>query len=343
MITPRPTFLEIRHLSKYYREKTGWLSSNRKTIDAVRDVSLTIYRGECLALVGESGSGKTTLGRCLVGLIKPDEGELIYQGKNLLQLKESEIHPFRQKFQMIFQHPEQALNPRQTIRSALEEPLKVVKKLKGLPLKNRVEELLSQVGLSREVLDRFPAELSGGQKQRVAIARALSVEPELLVADEPTSSLDATYRFQILNLLKELQKRFHLTIFFISHDLAMVSAIADRIAVMYGGKVVEVVEESGFSTRVKHPYTKILLNAALPEEQSWIETDRASLIKGENISREGCGFRYRCPYVIEKCHTEPVGLKELSPGHQVACHQIEANPLVLEDVERFSEKWGEEK
>lgn len=228
----------------------------------VEEVSLEIRAGECLALVGETGSGKSTLGKCLVRLLRADAGSIVYDGRDLCRLSEKEFRPLRQKFQMIFQNPAQALNPRQSVADCLAEVMKVHRRCSNGELPHRVNELLVLVGLNESFAGRLPHELSGGQRQRVAIARSLAAEPVFVVADEPTSSLDAAIKRQILDLLQDLRQRLGLTVLLISHDLAAVGSIADRIAVMQHGRLVEVAPTESLLRAPSHPYTRLLLESA---------------------------------------------------------------------------------
>lgn len=252
---------EISNLTKSFRASSG-LFSKRKRHVVIEDFSFKIYTGECVALVGESGSGKTTIGRCLLRLVKPDRGQIWHDGADLLKLPEAKFRRLRPKFQMIFQDPSQALNPRQSVRAALIEPLKVWGHCRRQELSERAEQLLSMVGLEVNLQTRFPNELSGGQRQRVAIARAIATRPEFIIADEPTSSLDALSKRKIVALLKDLQQRLGLTLLLISHDLALVSEVSDRIAVLYRGSLVETASTRSLLSRPRHPYTKQLLGSA---------------------------------------------------------------------------------
>ncbi len=238
------------------------MAGSHRITAAVNDVSLDIFKGETLALVGESGSGKTTLGRCLLRLTPANNGSILYDGVDFLELPEKTFRPFRRKFQMIFQDPAQALNPMMAIKTNLEEPLRVHKGYRGIALESRVKELLDQVGLSTEIIYRLPHQLSGGQRQRVAIARALSLEPNFIIADEPMSSLDALHKQQIMELLIALKQQFSLTMVFITHDLAIAARMADRIAVMYQGKIVEFAETTRLIRSPAHPYSQKLVAAA---------------------------------------------------------------------------------
>lgn len=259
----KPTrLLQIKNLSKCYPREAAAFFAPAQHDFVLKDVSFDLIAGESLAIVGESGSGKTTLGRCLIRLLSADSGQIFYKGQDLLQLSQKEFLPFRQEFQMIFQNPLQALNPRQRIRSCLAEPMKVFGRMTETALQTRIEFLLEQVGLSPELLSSLPAQLSGGQRQRVTIARALAMNPSLLIADEPTSSLDAAIKHQVVRLLQQLKENLDFTLLIITHDLGVVSAIADRIAVMHRGKIVELATTQEILYAPKHPYTRKLLAAS---------------------------------------------------------------------------------
>ena len=254
-------FLKIRNLSKKYQGNYSLFRKNNLDKHALINFSLDLYKNEIFALVGESGSGKTTLGQCVLQLMRPNEGQIIYQDIDLLQMKERQFRQYRPKFQMIFQHPEQALNPRQTVGSCLVEPLQIHSQLSGDSLWDQVIKLLDKVGLNEQLIPRFPYELSGGQQQRVVIARALSTNPSFLIADEPTSSLDAVHKRKIIALIKNLQQQLGLTMLLISHDLRAVSHIADRIGVMYRGELIEYGSKERILKNPVKPYTKLLLES----------------------------------------------------------------------------------
>jgi oligopeptide/dipeptide ABC transporter ATP-binding protein len=295
----------------------------------VHNLSLNIVANECLALVGESGSGKTTLGRCILRLIRADQGSVIYDGVDLLQMPEKEFRQFRPRFQMIHQNHSQTLNPRQSVGSCLKEPLKLHHQYRKQALTSRVEELLSMVRLDAELMTRFPHELSGGQRQRVAIARALTTSPSLVIADEPTSSLDASIKRQITELLADLRHRLGLTLLLISHDLAMVSNISDRIAVMYNGTLVEVAPTNLLIRSPSHPYSKLLSASAKYHVTDdlllkYSKRTKAGLPKIEN---RGCVYSECCPWAEDICFLKNPELRSISEEHFVACHYTEkVNP-----------------
>jgi oligopeptide transport system ATP-binding protein len=313
--------LEVRGLKKYFPVKTGFWG-REKVVRAVDGVHLTVYPGETLSIVGESGCGKSTTGRCILRLIEPTEGEILFQGRDIRALNAAELRAARRDMQLVFQDPFASLNPRKTVGQILQDPL-IVHGI-GTPAerRKRVEEMIEIVGLTRQHLDRFPHEFSGGQRQRIGIARALILRPKLVVADEPVSALDVSIQAQILNLLKDLQREFQLTYLFISHDLSVVRHISDRVAVMYLGKVVEVADKTALYERPTHPYTQALLSA-VPVPDPTREVNRI-ILEGDLPSPanppSGCHFHPRCRYCMEVCRMTVPPLKEAEPGHLVACH-----------------------
>jgi len=320
--------LEVRHLKKHFPVTAGLLFQHAVgLIKAVDDVSFFIRRGETLGLVGESGCGKTTTGRCILRLEHPTAGEIRFEGRDLASVGAAELRTLRRKIQVIFQDPYSSLNPRMKVGEIVGEPLHVHRIVEGrAAVRARVAELLRVVGLSPAHADRYPHEMSGGQRQRVGIARALAMSPSFIVCDEPVSALDVSIQAQIINLLEELQAKFHLTYLFIAHDLSVVRHISDRVAVMYLGKIVEVADRRELYANPLHPYTQALLSA-VPIPDPVVEARREPLIlKGEVPSPlnppSGCVFHPRCPIAVEECQRVVPELREVAPGHWAACIKV---------------------
>jgi peptide/nickel transport system ATP-binding protein len=321
------SLLEIRDLKKHFPVGEGLFSRNKGAVKAVDGVNLTVEEGETLGLVGESGCGKSTLGRTILRLIEPTGGEVIFQGKNLLALSQRELRDMRRQMQIIFQDPYASLNPRMRVGDIVGEGLEIHKLAKGKAKRERVFELLHQVGLREEHYDRYPHEFSGGQRQRIGIARALAVSPKFIVCDEPVSSLDVSIQAQIINLLQELQEKMHLTYLFISHDLRVVEHISHRVAIMYLGKVVEIAKSDSIYQDAKHPYTKALLSAvpitdkSKKKERIVLEGDVPSPVNPPS----GCTFHPRCSYREAICDKTEPPLEFTAGGHGVACHVFGPN------------------
>lgn len=318
--------VEVKGLTKTYAGQGDlWqrlIGRQPEMLRAVDGVDLTIQQGEIFGLVGESGSGKTTLGRCLLRLVEPTGGQVLYQGQNILPLPRSQMQLIRRKMQIIFQDPYSSLNPRMTIGQTLAEVLTVHRLCPLNQVNNRVHELLHMVGLPPDATHRYPRHFSGGQRQRLGIARALAVEPEFIVADEPVSAVDVSIQAQVLNLLLELKARLGLTLLFIAHDLSVVQYISTRVGVMYLGKIVEVAPQRALFSGPRHPYTQGLLLAA-PQPDPDHQTTRVAL-EGEPPSPlnppPGCRFHTRCYLATELCRTQEPKLDNIGDGHLVACH-----------------------
>ncbi|MFW9927197.1 MAG: ABC transporter ATP-binding protein [Candidatus Thorarchaeota archaeon] len=320
-MSSKETLIEINGLKKYFQLTGGVFRKVLGYVKAVDGITFDIYKGETLGLVGESGCGKTTCGRTLMRLIPKTEGEIIFEGKDVSDIRGTELREFRKNMGMVFQDPMASLDPRITIKNAVGEPLLVNGIAKGFRLRKMVLELLQKVGLSEDHLNRFPHEFSGGQRQRICIARALALQPKFVVMDEPTSSTDVSVQAQTLNLMKDLQKEFELTYLFISHNLSVVKHMSDRIAVMYLGKIVELTPFDIFEDAL-HPYSAALVSA-VPVPNPDLR-GRAHILAGEVPSAinppAGCRFHPRCRFAKERCKDEEPELRDLDRGHLVACH-----------------------
>ena len=318
--------LETKDLSKYFTAKKGLLNRNPSVVKAVDHVSLSVRKGETLGLVGESGCGKSTLGRTILRLIPATEGQVMYNGEDILTYDKKKMWEMRRKLQIIFQDPYSSLNPRMTVGDIIGEGIDIHKLYTGKERQEKIYELLELVGLNREHALRFPHEFSGGQRQRIGIARALAIEPEFIVCDEPISALDVSIQAQIVNLLIELQKKRNLTYLFIAHDLSMVKHISDRVGVMYLGNMVEFASSDELYSKPLHPYTKALMSAIpIPDPKEEKKKTRIP-IEGEIPSpvnpKPGCRFAARCKYATELCRSETPKLEEMEEGHYVACHRV---------------------
>ena len=315
--------LEVKNLKKYFPVTKGIFLRRTGWVYALDGVSFALKKGETLGVVGESGCGKTTLGRCIMGLYNPSEGQVIIKNQEISKFSPALRKKLALNLQMIFQDPFESLNPRQTVREILEEKYIIHGKKKG-GLNSSINELIERVGLTQDDLTKFPHEFSGGQRQRIGIARAISLEPEIIICDEPVSALDVSVQSKILNLLNELQSSLELTYIVISHDLSVVKHISDKIAVMYMGKIVETAHADSVYNRGRHPYTKALLSS-VPVPDPELKRERI-ILKGEVPSVEnppsGCRFNTRCEYVESICKTKAPELFENSenPDHLTACH-----------------------
>jgi peptide/nickel transport system ATP-binding protein/oligopeptide transport system ATP-binding protein len=320
--------LEVRNLVKHFVADRSVFGRPTAFVKAVDGVSFRVDTGETLALVGESGCGKSTVGRLVLRLIEPDAGQISFEGQDLLAMDANELRAFRRNAQIIFQDPYASLNPRMTVGQILTEPLVLHDLVPSRRRRERVEELLQLVGLEPRFTRRYPHEFSGGQRQRLAIARALAVEPKLVICDEPVSALDVSIRSQILNLLHDLQERLGLAYVFVSHDLAVVKHIADRVAVMILGTIVETAEAQALFTSPRHPYSRALLSA-IPVPKPQAKRSRM-MLQGEMPSAlnppPGCRFHTRCPFVIDRCRIEPPQLIADGTVHATACHRMEELP-----------------
>jgi len=318
--------LEVSELKKYFPIVSGFFNKVVGQVRAVDGVSFSLFEGECLGLVGESGSGKTTVGRTLLRAYKPTDGEIRFhhdgEEVDIARAPEDLLKTLRRHMQMIFQDPYASLNPRMTVFDIIGEPLMIHGVKNRTERETRVRELMQQVGLNPQHLLRYPHAFSGGQRQRIGVARALSLNPRLIVADEPVSALDVSVQAQILNLLQKLRRDLGLTYLFIAHDLSVVRHIADRVAVMYVGKIVEMAPVDRLYAQPAHPYTEALLAAAPPPDPA--RREAPLLLPGEvadpSAPPPGCPFHPRCRHAQETCRSEVPALREIAPGHQVSCH-----------------------
>jgi oligopeptide/dipeptide ABC transporter ATP-binding protein len=312
--------LQVRHLVKHFP-----VENSADVVRAVDDVSFEIFAGETLGLVGESGCGKSTVGRCLLRLYEPTSGEVWFEDQNIADLPGREMQALRREMQIIFQDPYASLNPRLKILSIISEPLKIHGIGDKASQREKVADLLTKVGLDPDYMYRYPHEFSGGQRQRIGIARALALNPKLIICDEPVSALDVSVQAQVVNLLQDLQAEFGLTYLFISHGLAVVEHISNRVAVMYLGKIVEIAEAKELYENPLHPYTRALLSA-IPVPDPKKKRERI-VLQGDVPTPinppSGCRFRTRCPLAISECAEIVPELREITPGHPAACIRVE--------------------
>ena len=336
--------LRVSDLKMHFPVRAGFFNRVVGHVKAVDGINFFIREGETLGLVGESGCGKTTTGRCIVRAYDPTGGEIRYLKRNgehidLAKMPENELKPYRQQIRMIFQDPYSSLNPRMTLLQIVGEPLTTNNIASGQELQDRVAELLRQVGLRPEFMQRYPHAFSGGQRQRIGVARALALEPRLVLCDEPVSALDVSVRAQILNLLQDLQDQYDLTYLFVAHDLSVVEYIADRVAVMYVGKLVEMASTEALYKNPQHPYTEALLSAVPKPDPRLRSLGRRIVLEGDVADPShppgGCYFHPRCRYAQDICsHEEPL-LRDIGDDHYVACHfaeELELRGVVAEGV-----------
>ena len=314
--------LEVKHLKKYFPIKGGVFSKTIGHVYAVDDINFTLAKGETLGLVGESGCGKSTTGRSILRLIEPTDGEVYFEGQDIIKLEKGSMRALRREMQIIFQDPYASLNPRMTIGSIIGEPLEIHKIAKGAEKEERVAALLQKVGLRAEDMRKYPHEFSGGQRQRIGIARALALNPKLIVCDEPVSALDVSIQAQVSNLLGDLQAEFGLSYLFIAHNLNVVEHISNRVAVMYLGQIVELASDADLYKNPQHPYTEALLSA-VPIPDPTIKKKRI-ILEGDVPSPinppKGCHFHTRCMYKEKICEEVEPEFKDIGGGHWVACH-----------------------
>jgi oligopeptide/dipeptide ABC transporter ATP-binding protein len=315
----QPILLEVNNLKKHFQVSTS--NIDKKKVYALNGISFLLHEGETLGLVGESGCGKSTAARTILRLVEPTSGQILYKNKNLVNMKNDELRSLRREMQIIFQDPLASLNPRKQVRKILEEPFVIHGFIKSIEIKERIAWLLERVGISPDQAEKYPHEFSGGQLQRIGIARAISLNPSLIIADEPVSALDVSIRAQIINLLSDLKESMGISYLFISHDMTIVSHFCDRVAVMYLGKIVEIADSNSLYKNPRHPYTEALLEA-IPSINPEVKKTGVK-IKGDLPSSmevpSGCAFYSRCPIREKKCKQTEPQLKEINSEHKVAC------------------------
>ena len=319
--------MKVEGLCKYFPIKNRRAQKEKIYVKAVDNVSFQVYEGEIFGIVGESGCGKSTLGRTMIKLLEPTGGDIYYKEENITHYTEKQMRPWRRNIQIMFQDPYASLDPRMTIGDIIAEPIDVQKIYSDKESRmKRIVELMETCGLNKEYISRYPHEFSGGQRQRIGIARALSVNPKLIICDEPVSALDVSIQSQIINLLMELRKKFGLSLIFISHDLSVVRHIADRVMVMYLGRVMEIADKKSIFENPLHPYTKALLSAIPVIGENSFET--MQMLEGELPTPvnppANCPFYSRCPVACEQCKNQIQSLREITSGHFVACSRVQA-------------------
>jgi len=324
MTTEKEVLLQVENLKKYFPIMQGVIRRKVGDVKAVDGITFNVFKGETLGLVGESGCGKSTTGRVILQLERATEGKIIFENQDLTKLTGERLRKIRPKMQMIFQDPHASLNPRMTVGSIVSEPLDEHSVVRGKEKHHRVDELLSLVGLNPAYANRYPHEFSGGQRQRIGIARALALNPEFIICDEPIAALDVSIQAQVVNLLEDLQADLGLTYLFISHDLSMIRHIAQRVAVMYLGRIMELAEQKDLYSNPLHPYTKALLSAVPTPNPAMEEKRERIILQGDVPSPAdpppGCPFNTRCPIAEERCSQEIPEWRQIKPEHWVACH-----------------------
>ena len=318
--------LKVNELVKYFPITRGIFRREAGSVYAVDGISFEIHEGETLGLVGESGCGKSTAGRVILKLIPATSGKVIFKGRDLTSVNQTELRKQRQQMQMIFQDPQDSLNPRMTVGSIISEPLLEHKNLQTKERHQLVEQLLNSVGMNHKFTNRYPHEFSGGQRQRIGIARALALSPDFIICDEPIAALDVSIQAQVINLLEDLQEKYGLTYLFISHDLSMIRHIADRVAVMYLGRLVELASSKELYLKPIHPYTQALLSAVPMHDPKMERKRKRTVLVGDVPSPanppSGCHFSTRCPRAEDRCFNDSPEWREVVQGHHIACHLV---------------------
>lgn len=321
----KDVILKVDNLSQKFKIKSSKLFGESKTLKAVNNISFEVYRGETLGIIGESGCGKSTLGRTIIQLLNPSEGDILYNGNRINDLKKDDLKKMRKDIQIIFQDPYSSLDPKKTTGYLIEEPMVIHNIGDSKTRKEKVKNLLEEVGLDVNHYNRYPHEFSGGQRQRINVARALALDPKLIVCDEPVSALDVSVQAQVLNMFKDLQRKHNLTYLFISHDLSVVKYISDRIAIMYLGKIVEIGDNEKIYSDPKHPYT-LALFSAIPPENPFEKKEKLTLegeIPNPLNPPKGCPLTGRCPHEMEICSKKEPELINVDENHKVACFLYE--------------------